>query len=278
MISKKCCDPTLLPVLKIKTPKKPTGLGALLSELLRVSGALTASQIFWPIRDEKKTRRGAFRPAQGRTPPRERVQVEPDRMRRSERNPVPPKRPLDDEFEGPRRRAPREDDGGIRNVESLGTRRGRGSRGVRFSQEDHDAQVRERRAAQKRVKKKAKAKRARERKMLERARAQEEARAADVARNLGDEQARARQEMHARHLRSAQELPMAPGRRSSSTRGCATTDRAGLFGSTRARSTTRWRSLRRRRSSRLLRAAGGRDCCDPGQGVLQRRLAPSGRG
>eukprot|EP00982_Pelagococcus_subviridis_P007635 30679-Pelagococcus_subviridis.AAC.2 len=67
---------------------------------------------------------------------------------------------------GERLRAPREDDRGIRYVESLGTRRGRGSRGVRFSQEDHDAQVRDRRAAQKRAKKKAKAKRASKREEL----------------------------------------------------------------------------------------------------------------
>ena len=51
----------------------------------RPTTRLRASQSFWPIRGEEKTRRGAFRPARGRTPPRERVQVEPDRMRRSKR-------------------------------------------------------------------------------------------------------------------------------------------------------------------------------------------------
>ena len=77
--------------------------------------------------------------------------VELDRMRRSDRTTKPPRRSLDDEFEGTAqpegrgRRARADDRGG--NNEVRRSRRSVGDSRVRYSQEAHDGQLLERRAA-----------------------------------------------------------------------------------------------------------------------------------
>lgn len=75
---------------------------------------------------------------------------------------------------------------------------------VRYSQEDHDELLRERRAAAKKAKRREKTKRARERKRRERE--EEEARAAEEERNFRETAARVRQELRSRQLRERHEL------------------------------------------------------------------------
>ena len=80
-------------------------------------------------------------------------------MRRSDRTSGPPRRPLDDEFEGTappegRGRRARDDDRGG-NDEGRRSRRVVERTRVRFSQEDLDAELRERRAAAKNKEEKA---------------------------------------------------------------------------------------------------------------------------
>ena len=130
-------------------------------------------------------------------------------MRRSDRTSGPPRRPLDDEFEGTappegRGRRARDDDRGG-NDEGRRSRRVVERTRVRFSQEDLDAELRERRAAAKNKEEKERAKRTRERRRREKEEeAARVARAAEEERILRDNRenaARARQELRARQLR-----------------------------------------------------------------------------